>query len=434
MKKHILTFVLVIQILVSCKQDKEKQVIITNNIAKDMVIKNVSVITMKTNKLLTDQDVVIKKGKIISISATKKTDYKNMVILNGEDKYIMPSLSDAHVHLPKNEKELEKFLTLNLINGVTKLRSMRGDWKHLEWRNKYNTKTSMYPKLYLSAPPTSRRHNFNNEQIKKYVENAKAFDFIKILSIKNETLFNTLDSLCKVNSIPIGGHFPNNISDNQLFKSNYTSFEHLAGLTGKLALLEERMQEIKKNNIFICPTLSWYSIGSGRYSYQELRSQPGMKYISKKNVDNWIEKTKQYRNKLGKQAYEKEVENELKKLNNKYQIIKKLNESGINMLLSPDSSSKYMVAGFGIVGEMKLLKNAELSNFEILKMTTVNFANFFNENYGTIEEGKDADFIILKDNPLENIDALKTIEGVFFNKNYLDKHRLDNLSKTILLN
>nr|WP_256444662.1 amidohydrolase family protein [Tenacibaculum finnmarkense] len=159
-----------------------------------------------------------------------------------------------------------------------------------------------------------------------------------------------------------------------------------------------------------------------------------MKYISKKIADNWIEKTKQYRNKLGKQAYEKEVENELKKLNNKYQIIKKLNESGINMLLSPDSSSKYMVAGFGIVGEMELLKNAELNNFEILKMTTVNFANFFNENYGTIEEGKDADFIILKDNPLENIDALKTIEGVFFNKNYLDKHRLDNLSKTILLN
>ncbi|MCD8412829.1 amidohydrolase family protein [Tenacibaculum finnmarkense] len=434
MKKYILTFVLVIQILVSCKQDKEKQVIITNNIAKDMVIKNVSVITMKTNELLTNQDVVIKKGKIISISATKKTDYKDMAILNGEDKYIMPSLSDAHVHLPKNEKELEKFLTLNLINGVTKLRSMRGDWKHLEWRNKYNTKTSMYPKLYLSAPPTSRRHNFNNEQIEKYVQNAKAFDFIKILSIKNESLFNKLDSLCKVNSIPIGGHFPNNVSDNQLFKSNYTSFEHLGGLTVQLALFEERMQEIKKNNIFICPTLSWYSIGSGRYSYQELRSQPGMKYISKKIADNWIEKTKQYRNKLGKQAYEKEVENELKKLNNKYQIIKKLNESGINMLLSPDSSSKYMVAGFGIVGEMELLKNAELNNFEILKMTTVNFANFFNENYGTIEEGKDADFIILKDNPLENIDALKTIEGVFFNKNYLDKHRLDNLSKTILLN
>jgi imidazolonepropionase-like amidohydrolase len=83
---------------------------------------------------------------------------------------------------------------------------------------------------------------------------------------------------------------------------------------------------------------------------------------------------------------------------------------------------------------MELLKNAELNNFEILKMATVNFANFFNENYGTIEEGKDADFIILNDNPLENIDALKTIEGVFFNENYLDKNSLNRLTETILPN
>jgi hypothetical protein len=434
MKKYILTFVIVTQAFMSCKQDKEKQVIIKSNIVKEMVITNVSVITMKNNEVLANKDVVIKNGKITSMSGTKNADYKDMIVLEGKGKYIMPSLSDAHVHLPKNENELEKFLTLNLINGVTKLRSMRGDWKHLEWRNKHNTKASIYPKLYLSAPPIFRRHDFNSEQMEKYVENAKAFDFIKILSIKNETLFKELDSLCKVNGISIGGHFPSNISDKQLFKSNYTSFEHLGGLTVQLELLDERLQEIKKNNIFICPTLSWYSIGSGRYSYEELRSQPGMKYVSKKNVDNWIEKTKQYRDKLGEQAYEEEVENELKKLNNKYQVIKKLNELGINMLLSPDSSSKYMVAGFGIVGEMELLKNAELNNFEILKMATVNFANFFNENYGTIEEGKDADFIILNDNPLENIDALKTIEGVFFNENYLDKNSLNRLTETILPN
>ena len=82
---------------------------------KEMVIKNVSVITMKNNDVLTNQDVVIKNGKITSISGTKNADYKNMFSLEGMGKYIMPSLSDAHVHLPKNENELEKFLTLNLI-------------------------------------------------------------------------------------------------------------------------------------------------------------------------------------------------------------------------------------------------------------------------------------------------------------------------------
>ena len=434
MKKYFL-IIMIFQSLISCTQNTNKKDITKSEyLASNLVIKNVAVINMVTNKAIKNQDVVVKAGKIISIANAQEQDYKNMVVIDGSGKYIMPSLSDAHVHLPKNESDLERFFILNLINGVTKVRSMRGDWKHLEWRKKYNAGTSIYPKLYLSAPPISRRGDFSGDKLQEFIKNARDFDFVKILSTKNETLFKALDSLCEVNDIKIGGHFPSNLTDAQIFKSSYTSFEHLGGLTGQSELTKNRLQEIKKKNIFICPTLSWYSIGSGRYSYEELRNQPGMRYVSKEVVNSWIEKTKQYRDKLGAKAYKEEVKIELEKLDEKYLIIQKLNELGVNMLLSPDSSSKYMVAGFGVVGEMELLKNAELSNFEILKMATVNFSNFFKEDYGTIEEGKEADFILLNDNPLENIKTLKTIEGVFFNENYLSKDTLNKLSKSILPN
>ena len=434
MKKYFL-IIMIFQSLISCTQNTNKKDITKSEyLASNLVIKNVAVINMVTNKAIKNQDVVVKAGKIISIANAQEQDYKNMVVIDGSGKYMMPSLTDAHVHLPKNESDLERFFILNLINGVTKVRSMRGDWKHLEWREKYNTETSVYPKLYLSAPAISRRDDFSSEELQEFIENARDFDFVKILSIKNETLFKMLDSLCEVNEIKIGGHFPSNLTDAQIFKSSYASFEHLGGLTGQSELLENRLQEIKKKTIFICPTLSWYSVGSGRYSYEELRTQPGMQYVSKEMVNSWIEKTKQYRDKLGAKAYKEEVNIELGKLDEKYLIIKKLNELGVNMLLSPDSSSKYMVAGFGVVGEMELLKNAELSNFEILKMATVNFSDFFKEDYGTIEAGKEADFILLNDNPLENINTLKTIEGVFFNENYLSKDALNKLSESILPN
>jgi len=400
----------------------------------DYLFTNASIITLKGHEVLANKNLLIKNGKTIEISNLNPSLIKVKNRINLEGKYIMPSLSDAHVHLPKHEDDLERFLSLNLINGVTKLRSMRGNWNHLEWRDKYNTEESIYPKLYLSAPPVSRKHDFNTEQLRTYVENAKDFDFIKILSVKNESLFNRLDSLCKVNNITIGGHFPNNISDDLLFKSNYSSFEHLGGLILEPELLEKRIKEIKSNNVYICPTLSWYSVGSGRYSYEELLNQPGMHHVLKETIDEWIEKTKQYREKLGYEAYKEEVASELKKLERKYQVIKRLNTLDVKMLLSPDSSSKYMVTGFGLIGEMKLLKNADLSNYEILKMATVNFADFFNEDYGIIEEGKDADFIILNGNPLNNLDTLKSIEGLFFNTNYLNKAQLDNLSKSILPN
>ena len=434
MKKYFL-IIMIFQSLISCTQNTNKKDITKSEyLASNLVIKNVAVINMVTNKAIKNQDVIVKAGKIISIANAQEQDYKNMVVIEGSGKYMMPSLTDAHVHLPKNESDLERFFILNLINGVTKVRSMRGDWKHLEWREKYNTETSVYPKLYLSAPAISRRDDFSSEELQEFIENARDFDFVKILSIKNETLFKALDSLCEVNDIKIGGHFPSNLTDAQIFKSSYASFEHLGGLTGQSELIENRLQEIKKKTIFICPTLSWYSVGSGRYSYEELRTQPGMQYVSKEVVNSWIEKTKQYRDKLGAKAYKEEVNIELGKLDEKYHIIKKLNELGVKMLLSPDSSSKYMVAGFGVVGEMELLKNAELSNFEILKMATVNFSDFFKEDYGTIEAGKEADFILLNDNPLENINTLKTIEGVFFNENYLSKDALKKLSESILPN
>lgn len=400
----------------------------------DYLFTNTSIITMIDENVLENKNILVNDGRIIGIVDTISTSIQPRQVVDLQGKFIMPSLSDAHVHLPEKEEDLRKFFILNLINGVTKLRSMRGQWVHLEWKNRYNSAKSFYPKLYLSSPPISKRYNFTDEQLEAYVKSSRKFDLIKILSIKNDLLFVKLDSLVKKEGIKIVGHFPSNIPDTLIFSSNYTSFEHLGGLMGNSEFLQNRMDQTKRKNIFVCPTLSWYNINSGRYSYEELRNQPGMEFISKQIIDDWIEETRRYRDKMGEHAYKEEVDHELKSLDEKYQIIRKLHDTGVKMLLSPDCSSKYMVPGFGMLGEMKLLKNSELSNFDILQMATVNFADFFKEDYGTIEDGKEADFIILNDNPLKNINILKTIEGVFFNKNYLDKDALNDLSKSILLN
>lgn len=400
----------------------------------NMIVKNISVITMLNDRVLENQDIIINNGKINSISVSKSTDDSGKLVIDGTGKYIMPSLADAHVHFPETETEMEREMKLYLINGVTKLRSMRGQWKHVDWRNKYNTEASIYPKLYLSPPPISHQYDFTASEIEDYVKTSKerGFDFMKILSINDQSTFEEFDTICKKYDLQIAGHFPSNIPDNLIFNSNYTSFEHLGGLIGNPEILESRLQHLKERNIYICPTLSWYSVGSGRYTYDQLRSLSGMEFIPKATLDHWIEKTKLYREKMGNTAYQLEVENELKYLDEKYHLIKKLHELGIPMLLSPDSSSKYMISGFDMVGEMELLKNAHLSNYDILKMATANFATFFKENYGTIEVGKDADFILLNSNPLEDFNALKNIYGLYFNNQFLDEEKLATMRMQLL--
>ena len=56
--------------------------------------------------------------------------------------------------------------------GLLKSVRWRGDWKHLEWRKKYNAGTSIYPKLYLSAPPISRRGDFSGDKLQEFIKNA----------------------------------------------------------------------------------------------------------------------------------------------------------------------------------------------------------------------------------------------------------------------
>ena len=405
----------------------------------DLVFKNVNIVSMENDKVLLNQNIAILNGKIMVIENAKKSKLKGEKIIDLKGKYIMPSLADAHVHLPENEEELQRMFDLNLINGVTKLRSMRGDWKHKEWQNKFNTINSIYPKLYLSAPPISRNLEASTAQLEEFVKAVKDnnYGFIKILSIKNQEIFTQLDSLCKKYDVPLGGHFPrlamgNSLNEDVFFNSNYKSIEHLGGLVGEPNLFESRIQAIKKNDIYICPTLLWYSTGSGQYSYEQLEKLPGMEFVSKETMQEWIEKTKIYREKIGEQAYKDEVAKELKDLQEKYQVIARLQKEGIKMLLSPDASSKYMMTGCNMINEMELLKNANLSNFEILQMATVNFATFHKEYNGVIKVDKPADFIILDQNPLEDLQTLRNVKGVFFNNNYIDNKALEEIKKNLL--
>ena len=404
----------------------------------DLVFKNVNIVSMENDKVLENQNIAILNGKIVVIENAKKSKLKAAKTIDLKGKFIMPSLADAHVHLPETEEELQRMFNLNLINGVTKLRSMRGDWKHKEWQNKYNAINTINPKLYLSAPPISRNLEAKTAQLEEFVKAVKEhnYGFIKILSIKNQEIFTKLDSLCKKYEVPLGGHFPrlamgNALNEDVFFNSNYTSIEHLGGLVGEPNLFESRIQAIKKNNIYITPTLLWYSIGSGQYSYEDLQKLHGMEYVSKTTMQEWLDKTKVYRDKIGEQAYKDEVAKELKDLEEKYQVIARLQKEGVKMLLSPDASSKYMMTGCNMVNEMELLQNTKLSNFEILQMATVNFAAFYKEYNGYIKIDKPADFIILDNNPLKDLQTLKNIKGVYFNYNYLDEEALRKIKKEV---
>ena len=52
-----------------------------------------------------------------------------------------------------------------------------------------------------------------------------------------------------------------------------------------------------------------------------MRKLSGMEYVAKATLQEWIDKTKQYREKIGDKAYKEEVAKEMKDLDEKYLVI-----------------------------------------------------------------------------------------------------------------
>lgn len=405
----------------------------------DVFFKNVNIINLEHNKVEINKNIGISNGKILVIENAKKSKIKGKHVINLKGKFIIPGLADAHVHLPENKEDAERFLKISLVHGVTKVRSMRGTFDHPSWKKDWETNKALLPKVILSSVPMHHSYKMSFEEMDSYVQNTKnyGFDLLKILSIKSTTDFKQLDSLCKKYQIPLGGHFLDNpkgvrFSDELFFNSSYTSIEHLGGLVGSPETLENRLQYIKNKEIYICPTLQWYAIGYGQFGIDEMLMGRGMQYFSKETREDWASKTKKYRESLGTDGFNEEKEKYALEIHERIQLLKKLNDFKIPMLLSPDSSTKYIAPGLGMLDEIEWYKKAGISNCDILKCATINFSKLY-QIKDLLNENHEAEFLVLNQNPLKNLDALDDIWGIYINQNFINQEQLHQLRKELTL-
>ncbi len=91
-----------------------------------------------------------------------------------------------------------------------------------------------------------------------------------------------------------------------------------------------------------------------------------------------------------------------------HDVLGALRSAGAPLLLGTDRGVPNVLPGFGEHREMELLSEAGLSNWEILQAATLNGAACLEveDRLGSIEVGKMADLVLLRENPVENIAAM----------------------------
>lgn len=99
------------------------------------------------------------------------------------------------------------------------------------------------------------------------------------------------------------------------------------------------------------------------------------------------------------------------------QNLKTLFDAGVKIGFGSDSGPPARFEGYFEHRELELMQEAGLTPAQIIQIATKNSAEILqiDNDYGTIEPGKMAEFLVLGANPLENISNTKTLEEVWQN-------------------
>ncbi|MFC2164304.1 amidohydrolase family protein [Acidobacteriota bacterium] len=435
-----------------------------------IVFKNVNLVPMTNNKVLKNQDIIIKGNVISDFGPTNKLKIpENATIIDGSGAYLMPGLADMHVHLSNYWKTSQ--FNLYVAQGVTTARDMNGEPEMLNWREEIDSGKRIGPNLYISAP-TIRG---NEKEPWKYVSSCKklGYDFIKIYSfISPEDYKLTIDEI-KKNQLYSAGHIPfmlgidgviqnkmNEIAHveeffyeiikldrslnlkgmprlQQVIESSINAFPDYDSLSGKE--FRERIrdqvkkiaQKVKSANIAVNTTLAVDEIVKLKlFEEEKIWQKPSSKYYPQFFIDKMKNGTDKHKylfkdhKDIGRLLYEFSLE-----------LLTQLRTVGVEINLGTDAGAALgvgTVPGFSIHDELQILVECGFSPYEAIATGTVNAAKVVENmtgknNFGSVEIGKRADLLLINNNPFKNVKNIKDLKGVMIAGKWLDKTQLDEL-------
>jgi len=417
--------------------------------AQQYTITNVNIISMLDSAVMENYSIQVSDGKITAIG---KSLAKKGKTIDGNGAYLLPGISEMHSHIPTTDTGdftyLQDIMWLYLANGVLTVRGMIGHPSHLELKDKIERGEMIGPRIYAAGPSLNGNTVPSPEKGREMVKDQKSagYDHLKIHPGLDMERFTSIAEAAREENIKIGGHVPLAVGLVNTMEYGYNSNEHMDGyieamipddsymdqsiagpfsmnLTsradmGKLAYL---VNLTKENNVYIAPTLSLFERYFGYVPAEELRTAPEMKFLPKSLIDQWTSQKKKLEE-TG-QLTEEIVKPYLKI---RQQILMALHQADVPILLSSDSPQVFNVPGFSIHHEIKSMHEAGMSSFEILKSGTRNVATYFNEEgkFGTISQNAAADFILIKGNPLDDLNNLKNIEGIMLGGEWIQKNKV----------
>jgi len=421
------------------------------------VITNVTVIPMDTERTLSNHTVVVRGQRIAEMgpAGSIKTPAGARVI-DGRGKYLMPGLAEMHGHIPPGQgatdENISKVLAYYALNGVTYVRGMLGDPKHLPWRDRANRGEILSPTIITTGPSLNGQSIPTVEAAVKAVTDQKAagYDLMKIHPGIQRNVYDSMAATARKVGIRFAGHVPLAVGLIDALDQKQWTIDHVDGYIEALApagaqsqffgfnlvsqadlsKLPALVEASKRSGTWIVPTQSLFESMLGGKTTDELVALPEMKYWPAATIEQWKKATNDTRQGLGVT-----VESAQKYVELRRTIMQALHKGGVPFLLGSDAPQWWNVPGFSVLREMEAMAKAGFTPYQILESGSRNVARYVNQEseFGTVAAGKRADLVLLNANPLVAVGNWVQKAGVMVRGKYYDaaeiEKRLGELNK-----
>jgi len=426
-----------------------------------LLIRDVNIVDVENGVILEQRQVVIDSGriKLISTDLDQIDDYTRQI--DGSNQFLLPGLAEMHAHIPSpptSAERVEETLFLYLSNGITTIRGMLGHPSHLVLRDRALAGDLLSPRIYTSSPSL----NGNSVQTPEEAEEkvllyaSAGYDFLKIHPGIRLEVFEVLVETAKQKGISYSGHVPVDVGIVRALESGYGTIDHVDGFLEGLvpedritdpntngffgfnftaqadtSRIKELVELSRERNVWVVPTQSLFERWFAPTTADEMLSQAEMKYMPRSTLENWRER------KIRATGPQSDFDQKtwVRFIEIRRRLIRELQEHGKGLLLGSDAPQIFNVPGFSIQREIQAMLKAGLTPLQILQSGTINVAEFFGmtDRFGQIKEGLAADAILVKNNPLEDLSALREISGVMIRGRWLPKKEIDRRLQEIAL-
>ncbi|TVQ49095.1 MAG: hypothetical protein EA362_05010 [Saprospirales bacterium] len=431
------------------------------------LITNANIVDVETGSIIEKQHLLIVDDRIDYISGGELPDslIQLYTLIDVNDQYILPGLFDMHVHinsggiLPPDESIRKSALEQFLRYGVSAIFTLGehgfNEEVSLDLRNKQRNKEIIGPDMYLTGDfltttggyplilmammlgKSVEEIDLDENGLIEFTENT---DLDYLFSKKKEKGVNGIKIMLESN---LGGNNPlPRLSNDLVKKATETAaqfdlpvFVHVLRQTDLIDAVESGVnviahtagdvvmendiaifEKMRDDSIWYTPTLSiawmfqytkdpvilkdpFLMENSSRRTTRSLENWPIRQLI----MSEWGDEPFTY-------------------VENMYSNFQLMHRAGVPIMLGTDAGNLAVVPGYSAHLELEFMTHAGMSNIEALRSATIVPAKFLGkeEEVGTISEGKLANFLVLKENPLNDIRNTRSLQRVMHRGTWIE--------------